>query len=224
MDLTKVAGIVVLSDELVRSSSPNAETTVKEDLKAQMAQFLDGEFVNPAKAEVAGVSPASITNGVTAVATGGNSADATRAAVNTALGNMVTANLGAGDVVAIMAETTALYLSTLRNPLGQAEFPGVSLTGGTFEGRPLITSQTVPAGVIILAKASEIMVADDGQVLIDVSKEATLVMDSAPTDAMTPSFNLWQNNAIGIRAERFINWKRRRAQAVQVITGVGTSV
>lgn len=223
MDMTKAAGIVVLSDELVRSSSPAAEETVKTTLRNDIAQFLDTQFIDPAVAAVAGVNPASITNGATSTPTGGASADAARAAINTALTAMVSANLSIGDVVIIASEGTALKLSTMRNALGQPEFDGVTATGGLLDGRPLITSQAVPAGTLVIAKASEILLADDGQVVIDVSKEATLVMDTAPTDAATPSFNLWQNNAIGIRAERFINWKRLRTAAVQVVTGVGAA-
>jgi hypothetical protein len=30
-------------------------------------------------------------------------------------------------------------------------------------------------------------------------------------------YALWQHNMVGIRAERFINWKKRRAGAVQYI-------
>ena len=75
-------------------------------------------------------------------------------------------------------------------------------------------------GRIILAKASEILLADDGEVLLDASREASLQMDSAPTNppvAATVMVSLWQMNLVGIRAERFINWKKRRAGAVQYI-------
>lgn len=221
MDLTKVAGIVVLSDEMVRSSEINAERAVQDDLTAQVGQFLDQQFVDPAVTEQPGVRPASITNGIVAVPAGGASADATRAAVNTALGNMVATGISASDIVVIANEGTALNLMSMRNAIGGPEFSGVTISGGTFEGRPMLTSQSVPVGTLILVKASEIFIADDGRVEIDASREATLTMDNAPAAGAAATFNLWQRNAIGIRAERYINWKRRRNAAVQVITGVG---
>ena len=70
---------------------------------------------------------------------------------------------------------------------------------------------------IILAKASEILVADDGQVMLDASNQASLQMDTAPADGGQGLVSLWQNNLVGIRAERFINWSKRRASAVQYI-------
>ncbi len=44
----KAAGIVVLSEELVRSSSPSAEAIVRQDLIATIAQFLDEQFIQVA--------------------------------------------------------------------------------------------------------------------------------------------------------------------------------
>jgi hypothetical protein len=45
-------------------------------------------------------------------------------------------------------------------------------------------------------------------------------MDSAPTNpptATTVMTSLWQMNLVGIRAERFVNWSKRRAGAAQWI-------
>jgi hypothetical protein len=49
-------------------------------------------------------------------------------------------------------------------------------------------------------------------VQIDVSREATLQMDSAPDSPPTAStvmYSLFQNNGVAIRAERYINWAKR---------------
>ena len=56
---------------------------------------------------------------------------------------------------------------------------------------------------------------------IDVSREASLQMDSAPdspVSATTVTVSLWQMNCVGLRAERFISWKRVHAQAVKYLT------
>jgi hypothetical protein len=63
------------------------------------------------------------------------------------------------------------------------------------------------------------MIADDGGVSISISREATLEMNDAPADPSTATFNLWQNNCVGIRAERMITWRRVVDTAVAYITG-----
>jgi hypothetical protein len=63
-------------------------------------------------------------------------------------------------------------------------------------------------------------VADDGNVNVDVSQEASLQMNSTPSAGAQTLVSLWQNNMIGIRAEREINWQKKRAQAVCYIDGV----
>ena len=70
LGISKVAGIIVLTEELVRLSNPSAEALVRADMVAGIAAFLDQQFIDPAVAAVAGVNPASITNGApTAAAT-----------------------------------------------------------------------------------------------------------------------------------------------------------
>jgi HK97 family phage major capsid protein len=69
--ITKAAGIIVITEELARNSTPSAEETIRKDMVAGIAHFLDLEFTDPAKAPVANVSPGSITNGVTPIASAG---------------------------------------------------------------------------------------------------------------------------------------------------------
>lgn len=235
LGMTKLAGIVVLTEELVRSSSPAAEGIVRSDLQATIVQTMDRDFVDPAKAASANVSPASITNGVTPVVASGADADDVRADVRELFGKFITANMSLSGSVWIMKETTALGLAMMLNPLGQPEFPGISInggSGGTFFNLPVVLSENIPANAgsgspltgvgdrIILAKADEILLADDGAVMLDSSNQASLQMDSAPTNppvAATVMVSLWQQNLVGIRAERFINWSKRRSGAVQYI-------
>lgn len=227
---TKAAGIVVLTDELVRFSNPSAEAIVQGDLIASMTQFLDRDFVDPAKAEVADVSPASITNGVTPIQASGTTADALKADVRALYAAFLAENMTPAGSVWIMTPTMAMTIGMMQNALGQPEFPGIDMNGGTFFGLPVVVSENIPrqaevagppaipAGErIILAKASEILLADDGGVTIDVSREASLQMDGAPAAGAQSLVSLWQNNMVALRAERFINWKRRRLQAVGYI-------
>jgi HK97 family phage major capsid protein/HK97 family phage prohead protease len=228
LGMAKAAGIVVLSEELVRSSNPSAEAIVRQDLISTITQFLDAQFVNPLVAAVANVSPASITYGLSYVTGTGTAVANFRSDVRTLFGTFTAANISLPGCVWIMTETQALALSMMQNALGQPEFPTISVTGGTLYGLPVVASENIPIDQgspegyrIILAKASEILLADDGGVTLDVSREASLQMDSAPDEesGATTMVSLWQNNLVGLRAERFINWKRRRDAAVGYIQG-----
>ncbi|KGS43339.1 phage major capsid protein, HK97 family [Burkholderia pseudomallei MSHR5613] len=219
LGFSKVAGIVAITEELARFSTPSAEGVIQQDLISTISQFLDQQFIDPAVAAGAnGLSPASITNGVKAIPASGKDAAAVRVDVKKVFQAYIAANLSVAGAVWIMSETTALSLSLMLNALGQPEFPGLTMAGGTFFGLPAILSQTVGDN-IVLAKASEILFADDGGVTLDVSREASLQMDSAPVAGATELVSLWQNGFIAMKAERFINWKRRRVEGVQYISG-----
>lgn len=222
----KVANIAVLTEELLRLSNPSAEALVRDQLAAALIARLDTDFLDPAKAAVANVSSASITNGVTPIASSGVDAAAVRADVQKLFAGYIAANMTPASGVWVMRSTTALALSMMTNPLGQSEFSGLTMHGGTFWGMPVIVSEYTPEGVVILANASDIYLADDGQVVIDASREASLEMLDNPTNASGPTskqtqlVSMFQTNSVAIRAERWINWQKRRPQAVQMLTDV----
>lgn len=216
----KVAAIAVLTDELIRFSNPAADALVRNALAEAVIARLDTDFINPSKAEVPNVSPASVTNGITAIPSTGNPDDDAAAA----FGVFVAANLQPNGAVWLMSSTTALALSMRKNALGQKEYPEMTLLGGTFQGLPVIVSQYV-GNQLVLVNAPDIYLADDGGVAVDMSREASLEMESDPTgDSITPAgtelVSMFQTNSVAIRAERWINWKRRRTAAVAVISGV----
>lgn len=230
LDELKVANIAVLSEEVIMRSSPQADVLIRNQLAEALQQRLDADFVDPSKAAVSNVSPASITNGVTAItASGTGTADDVRADLRALFQQFIAANNTPTSGVYIMNGTTALALSLMTNALGQKEFPNVTMLGGTLEGLPVIVSEYVPTdssgSIVILANAGDIYLGDEGGVSIDMSREASLQMDDSPTqDSGAPTatslVSLWQTNSVGIRAERFINWKKRRATAVAYLEGV----
>jgi len=206
LSIAKAAGIIVLTEELVRLSNPSAEALVRADMIAGIAQFLDSQFIDPAVAAVAGVNPASITNGApTAAATTNPMAD-----IIGLINHFVTNNIPVDGVTFIMSAANALALSFRSNLDGSPQYPGVTINGGTYKGLTFVTSQAAGTNVIAL-QPSLILYADEGGVTIDASREASLQMDSAPmspADATTVYVSLWQTNCVGLRAERFVNWKR----------------
>lgn len=219
----KVAAITVATKELLRHASVAAELRLRNMLVNGLRRRLDLDFINPAKAAVTNVSPASILNGATAIPSSGSDADAIRCdfaalvEVFTAQQNSLT------SAVWIMPTNVALSVSLLRNPLGQPEFPGLTMNGGTLLGLPALVSDYTPVtsdgAIVALVNANDIYVADEGGFSIDMSTEAALQMDDSPTNASvsgggsdsvvaTSMVSLWQTNSVGFLAEREINWMR----------------
>lgn len=219
----KLAGIVVISDELARLSTPSAEAIIRQDLVAQIAQFTDDSFINPAYAAITDVRPASVTNDAPSIPASGTDADALRADVRALYATFIAANLSTAGAAWVMTSTQAMAIGMIQNPLGQTEFPGIGADGGTLLGLPVLTSEVVPSdsngSIIVLVKQSEILLADEGGVTVDVSREASLQMNSTPAAGAQQLTSLWQNNLLGIRAERMITWRKRRPQAVAYISG-----
>lgn len=225
----KIATIAVLTNELIRFSDPSAERLVRDGLAAAVIERADIDFIDPTKTAVANVSPASITNGATAIASTGSTAEDVRADIQALWAPFIAARNAPRNAVYIMDSTTALALSLMQNPLGQAEYPGITMNGGTFMGVPVVVSDYLPVssagGIVVLVNASDIWLADDGQVTIDVSREASLQMLDNPTNASdtgtaTSMVSMFQTNSTAFLAERYINWARRRASGVAYLTGV----
>lgn len=222
----KIATIAVLAEEVIRFSNPSAEANVREALSETIIAKMDSDFVDPDVAAVANVNPASITNGVASINSSGDDADAVRADLAALWASPIAANLPLTSAVYITTPSVALSLSLMTNPLGQPEFPDMTMMGGTLRGVKVIVSNYVPAGLFILAFASEIYLSDDGIVTIDASREASIEMDDAPagdSDTPTPAqlVSMFQTNSVALRAERFVNWSKRRTTAVSLLRNVG---
>ena len=216
LGFNKVAAIVVLSQELVRFSNPSAEAVVRDSLVKDIAAYLDAQFINPAVAAVAGINPASITNGApTAAATTNPLAD-----ILGLINHFAAANIPVDGLTFLLSPANALALSFRTNLDGSPEFPGIGINGGTYKGLQFITSNTLTTNVVALAP-QYILFADDGGVTIDASTEASLQMDSAPAspvDATTVYASMFQMNAVALRAERYITWKRIGTNTVKYLT------
>jgi len=222
----KVAIIVALTEELARFSDPAAENVVNQEMIAAISQFLDKQFIDPAIAPVAGIHPGSITNGIVAIPATGSSIAQITADLGTMLSNMASAGVPMTAPAWIMHPRTAIYLGMARGATDAPAFPSMAANNTLF-GYPVITSTTMPLGAgpgflgtIILVDQPQIFLADDGSITLDVSREASLQLDTAPTTPPSPLTSLWQQNLIGIKAERYIYWMRRFDPAVQVLTGV----
>ena len=212
----KMAQILVFTQELARNSSPRAEETFRRSMIAGMQKFLDTQFIDPAVALVGGKNPASITNGVTGITATANPLVDIAALLNT----FVVAGIPLDSVVLLMSPSNAFVLSNRRSAMGSPDFPSMAISGGSISGVPVITSSVCGTNIIAVVP-QYVLFADDGGVRIDVSQEASVQMVDNPgvPDATTVYRSFWQDNLIGLRAERFVAWIKTHANAVNMITG-----
>jgi HK97 family phage major capsid protein len=221
----KASSIMVITTELARLSDPSAEELVRTDLIRGMSQFLDRRLIDPAFAGVAYVSPASLTNGVTPRQASGATLSAVDNDVEFVQNVMGDADLPLNSLAWVMSSKQANSLSKIRTNQDAKAYPEININGGMFEGIPVIVSNNVtPSGSpgdqhMILINQNEVFLADNGQMTIDVSNEASLEMNDAPTGGATSLRSLWQNGLMGVKVDRWIYWTKRRSQAVQFIDG-----
>jgi len=216
LGFAKVAVIVVLSDEAVRFSTIKAEMRARDDMVKGIATYIDKRFMDPSYSGVANVSPASITNGATRIQSTGTTLAAIDVDVRTAMGMFANSDVDPSTAVWVMPAAVALRLSMKRTSQDEKAFPELSMLGGTWYGIPVIVSNSMvtsgsPAELqIALVTQEEVLLADDGGVSIDMSMEASVQMNDAPSAGAQSLVSLWQNNLVGIRAEQYINWAARR--------------
>lgn len=230
LDFTKLACISVLTKEEVRFPSISAQTKVRDDLANAIRAQADKDFIDPANLGSAGVKPAAITANIAATPATATTAVAVAVNLNTMIKAMIAAGIQPSSLVLIMSQSLALSLSLMRTSLGVRNYPDITMMGGFLEGIPVITSEAVTSlgspstGMIVAVNAKDVFLADDGNVSIATSDQASLEMldssllqdGTAGTGASLVS--MFQNNMLAILAEREINWKLMRASAVGYIS------
>jgi HK97 family phage major capsid protein/HK97 family phage prohead protease len=238
----KIATITAATMELLRDSSPSAEAILRDQLAESVAAKMDIDFLDPQKsANVINqatdvTSPASISNGLTPITSVGRDADSVRTDLVNVFSQYISNSNPASSAIWVMSAITALQLSLMTNAFGQPEFPELTLGGdgrtgfvaGRLRGIPVLTSEYVAYTTdspisgrdVFLINQGDIYYADDGEVDVRMSSEASLQMDDAPTNqsvttvAATTVVSMFQTNSVAFLAEKTVSWKRRRTEGV----------
>lgn len=206
---SKVAGIVLLSDELMRFSSPKADRIIRDDFVKSTAQFIDADFFDPTKAETDD-SPASILKDSSKIDSSGATGADIEADLAKVIKVLTDANVPLEGAHWVMSESRAASLSIMRDALGKKYFEDMNLNGAKYLlTLPVLISSGTP-DKIVLVVPGEIMLADDNVLDFAVSSEASINMG---TDLAPEWVNLFEQNLMAIRAERFIRWKKRHVHA-----------
>jgi len=219
----KVAALAVVSNELLRDSSPAAEGLVRDALAEAISQKTDSTFLG-ATAAVANVSPAGMLHAVAATISAGNDGDGVRADIKALYANFITAKNASG-LTFIMNPAMAKAIQLITTTLGVQEFPGINQNGGTLMGDPVVTGDNVAAHHVILLKPADIYKIGDLGLQVSISRDAMIEMSSAPTGetttptgAATDLVSMFQSENTAIKIVRPINFAKRRSGAVQFVS------
>lgn len=226
LDPLKVAALTVISMELLEDSSPAAEMLVRDGLSQASSQKVDTTFLSAAAAS-AGVSPAGILNGVSAIQASGTDLAASRADMQSLLYPFVQNKMATG-ITLVMNPATAMALSFMYGSLDQRAYPDISQTGGTLNGLPVVVGDNVTPGQIIAIRTSDVWRIGDSGLRISMSREATIEQTDNPSGATdtpvgattTYLTSMFQEESVAFKVVRRINFQKRRSTAVQYLDNV----
>jgi len=220
----KHAGLIVVTKELVQSASATGNAALTDDLAQAVAEAENESFIAPGQTGSllsAGVSNSPFTATGSAVAN-----------VDADLKRLVDQVPGASNPGAafVMCKETATFLSLLRGSGGGAAYPTITPQGGTLLGLPVLITAACEVGgspvgrVIGLIDPGSIHWADEGQVELNASTQASLQQDDAPTqNSLTPAptniVSMFQADAVALRAVRYSAWYARAGAASHFISG-----
>ncbi len=206
----KLAGIVVMTDELLHLSTPSADKMVLDDLIEATKKLVDETFIDD-QAQTT-TRPAGILNGATKISATGFELNNVKDDLAKLRLAFITQNMSLSGAFYIMSETRACMFAELTDALGNPFFRDMQhgINQKSLNGIPIIESETA-GDKIILVKPSEIYLADDGDVQIDTSNEATITINGT-------QHHLFQENEFAIRVERCMTWAKRRLIASAYIS------
>lgn len=192
--------ITVLSKESL-DFTPTSEAGIRGALSQAVAGFVDSTLLDPSNSGGAD-EPASLTSAGVAISTAGTSA---ANAVTDLDGLLAAITTGGIDLRWVINSITFSRLVLKFASLGYRASVNDLL------GIPVLTSSTVPSGLIALIDCPSIACAFDEQIPVDVSTVGTIQMDGSPTmngaaGTGAAAVSLWQSGMAAISAEVAANW------------------
>jgi hypothetical protein len=206
VDPLKVVSGVILTQELLRFMPPGTVQLVEDELRKGVALTTDTAFIS------------TIISGITPFTSTGSTGESVRADLSRLL---ETLTLGADSKLFII--TTSLICkrwSMLSDQHGVAAFPNLTPQGGSIQGIPVIVSDGVASGIVVLVDASGLG-GNVGEAVLTTADQGSYQFSDVPDSPAGPSTNwvsLWQMNQISLQCERYFLVERLRANSVATIS------
>jgi hypothetical protein len=223
----KMAVISEFTREMGLHSTPAIEGVIMQAINEDTSVAIDTVLIDATAADT--IRPAGLRNGISGLTPSVLTAafDKMVADIKALIAPIVAAR-GGRDLVLLINTAQSLSLSWVTTPNGQFVFSGVA--DGNLRNITVITTTTVPAGMLIMLDASEFASVTGDTPEFDVSDVATIHEEDttplpigtpgAPATVAAPVRSLWQTASIGVRMMLDMNWTMRRTGLVSWMTGV----
>lgn len=188
----KASTILVLSAEVIASTSPASTAFIDGELRTAVSAGMNAGILG---AIVAGLTPTPSAGPDAA----GVLADV--AALLSAVG--IKAN---SRPYLVTTAAVATQLLTMPDASGGQAFPTVTPNGGELAGIPLLISDELDAGTMLLLDASR-CAGDSETMTLEMASSASLVMDTAPGASPAEMVSLFQTNSRALRADRWFGFE-----------------
>jgi hypothetical protein len=202
----KVSITRVYTDELLRHSSPSADSIVRRKATSDVSAAVMSALLDTTNGG-SSVKPASILYGLSSHDTFGGAFDVFEGDIN-----------------------RAVWLAHPQTwiALADSASPDVGIRGGTFRGTPAYASKFAPENALVLIDPSAVALAA-GTMTFDASKNASVEMALAPTgNSTTPTatstvVSLFQTDSTIVRLTFYVSWAITRPNSI-VILGLDSPV
>jgi hypothetical protein len=204
----KAAALIVVTTELLLDVGAVGQACFSRELQSVVAAAVDTAFVDIVDTGTTPITSTSPTKDLRAALLAVNST-------------------GIARPYWIAAEDVGKFASTLSTAAAGPAFAAASAVGGELANLPMLVSSGVPSGTLYLVDATGIA-ADGGPVTVDVSTQADVMMDTAPSmNSTTPTAaamtSMFQTNSTALRALAIFGAAKIRSNAVAVVTGITTT-
>lgn len=193
LSANKIALIVAMSTELLRSDDPSATSTVERILTRTAGEGTDATAFDPTLG-------GSLTNGATEITGTGDQ----RVDIWSLLAALSGGTPSRPYIVLGAAAARSLVFS------GDQIFRDVALIGrGELGGIPTITSGSSRISEYAIAVDADNVLVSDRGIDIERARGATLQMLDNPSDGAQNTVSLWQTNTVAFRVLRYVSWEKR---------------
>ena len=164
-NLSKGHAVIVVTNELVKSTAPLAVQLIGRELRKAVALVTDLQFIS------------AITNGVSVATSAGQTAEGVRADIAAMLRSITTGQ--DSKLFLIVPALVCKMWAMLTDGKGIAAFPDLTPQGGSIQGITVLVSDGSLIGTIVLVDASGIAAAS-GDIMLQQLKEGSVTASDAP--------------------------------------------
>jgi HK97 family phage major capsid protein len=208
---TEIAAILVLTEELVRSLSPESGAFIRRELAGAVAAVTDSEFIRL------------VTSGLTPLVSAGATSNQIMQDISRLL-NALDVDQASKVYIIAQPNTVKSIATKVSGTTGEFAFPTVTVNplGGSLAGVPLIPSDGVANGTIVAIDANAVA-ASTSALGTEYFRHGDIQMSDAPDSpptAATTRVNLWQSNLTALLLRRRFGCELLRTTGASMLSSV----